>query len=71
PTRRFQTLRHFDDVPQLPTGYAGMIVLATVPPLWRRVMDPKVLAFYDGEVHRANLHPRLRERLDAAEPAAA
>ena len=37
PTRRYQTLRHFDDVPQLPTGYAGMIVLAAVPPLWRRV----------------------------------
>ena len=31
PTRRYQTLRHFDDVPQLPTGYAGMIVVALVP----------------------------------------
>ncbi len=71
PTRRFQTLRHCDDVPQLPTGYAGMIVLATVPPLWRRVMDPRVLAFYDGDARRANLHPRLRARLADAERAAA
>jgi alkane 1-monooxygenase len=62
PTRRYQSLRHFDDVPQLPTGYAGMIVLATVPPLWRRVMDPRVLAFYDGDAERSNLHPRQRAR---------
>jgi alkane 1-monooxygenase len=42
PGRRYQVLRHFDRSPQLPTGYAGMILLAVVPPLWRRVMDPKV-----------------------------
>ena len=36
PMRRYQALRHFDEAPQLPTGYAGMIVLALVPPLWRR-----------------------------------
>ena len=40
PTRRFQALRHFDEAPQLPTGYAGMIVLALVPPLWRRSWTP-------------------------------
>jgi len=37
----YQALRHFDESPQLPTGYAGMIVIALVPPLWRRVMDPR------------------------------
>ncbi|MCZ0981756.1 hypothetical protein O1L60_30445 [Streptomyces diastatochromogenes] len=41
----------------MPTGYAGMIVLAYVPPLWRRVMDHRVLAHYDGDVTRANLQP--------------
>jgi alkane 1-monooxygenase len=63
PTRRYQVLRHFDDVPQLPTGYAGMIVLATIPPVWRRVMDHRVVDFYDGDVTRANIHPRVRERV--------
>jgi len=43
--RRYQLLRHYDDVPQLPTGYAGMIVLALIPPLWRKIMDPRVLKF--------------------------
>jgi alkane 1-monooxygenase len=63
PTRRYQALRHVEEAPQLPTGYAGMIVLAWFPPLWRRVMDPRLLAHYGGEVERANIHPRKRERL--------
>ena len=42
PGRRYQLLRHFEESPQLPNGYAGMVLLALVPPLWRRVMDPKV-----------------------------
>lgn len=42
PDRRYQILRHFDQSPQLPTGYAGMILLAAVPPLWRMVMDHRV-----------------------------
>jgi alkane 1-monooxygenase len=63
PMRRFQALRHFDEAPELPSGYATMIALAAVPPLWRRVMDPKVIAQYDGDVTRANIHPRKRERI--------
>jgi alkane 1-monooxygenase len=63
PTRRYQALRHFDEAPQLPTGYAGMIVLATIPPLWRRVMDRRLLAHYGGDVTRANIHPRVRDRV--------
>ena len=63
PTRRYQALRHFDEAPQLPTGYAGMIVLAWIPPLWRRVMDERLLDHYGGDVARANIHPRVRERV--------
>ena len=57
PTRRYQTLRHFDESPQLPSGYGLMLGLAYLPPLWRRVMDNRVLAHYDGDVTRANIHP--------------
>jgi len=57
PTRRYQALRHVEEAPQLPTGYAGMIVLAWVPPLWRRVMDPRLLEHYGGDVTRANVQP--------------
>jgi alkane 1-monooxygenase len=63
PTRRYQALRHVDEAPQLPTGYAGMIVLAWFPPLWRRVMDPRLLAHYDGDVTKANIQPRKLGRV--------
>ena len=63
PTRRFQALRHFDEAPQLPTGYAGMIVLALIPPVWYRVMDRRLLSHYCGDVTRANIHPPARHRV--------
>ena len=39
-----------------------MIVLALVPPLWRRVMDPLVHEHYRGDLTRANVHPRKRAK---------
>ena len=63
PMRRYQALRHVDEAPQLPTGYAGMIVLAAFPPVWRRVMDRRLLEHYDGDVARANIHPRTRAKV--------
>lgn len=63
PTRRFQALRHFDDSPQLPSGYASMILLAYIPPVWFRQIDPLVVQHYQGDLTRANLHPPKREKL--------
>jgi alkane 1-monooxygenase len=63
PTRRYQALRHVNEAPQLPTGYAGMIVLAWFPPLWRRVMDPILLDHYEGDVTRCNIQPRKLGRV--------
>ncbi|CAB1112035.1 unnamed protein product [Ectocarpus sp. CCAP 1310/34] len=43
-TRRYQTLRAEPSrSPQLPLGYPGCILLALFPPLWRAVMDKRVL----------------------------
>ena len=44
PLRRYQSLRHFDDLPTLPNGYFAVYLLAYVPWLWFRVMDPKLIA---------------------------
>lgn len=52
--RRYQSLRHHPDSPQLPGGYAAMFVLALVPPLWFRVVDPRL--------------QRWRSRIAAAPP---
>src|SRR3546814_12114745 len=61
PTRRYQTLRDFEESPVLPTGYAGVIVLALFPPRWRRVMDPRVLHHFAGDLSHAHPPPRKRD----------
>ena len=44
PDRRFPLLQHhsWNAAPQLPMGYAAMIAAAVIPPLWFRVMNPRV-----------------------------
>ena len=41
-SRPYQVLRHFDEAPQLPFGYALMILISYVPPLWFRLMNPRL-----------------------------
>ena len=67
PSRRYQSLRHFDDVPQLPSGYFGMFPLAYVPPLWFRVMDARLMALPQvrGDLSRVNVDPQRRRQLEA------
>ena len=59
PLRRYQSLRHFDNLPQLPNGYFGMYVLAYIPPLWFNVMDKRLmeLPHVDGDLDSVNIDP--------------
>ncbi|GAA4016045.1 alkane 1-monooxygenase [Hymenobacter fastidiosus] len=41
-SRPYHALRRQPQSPQMPTGYPGMMLLATVPPLWFRVMNKRV-----------------------------
>jgi alkane 1-monooxygenase len=41
-SRPYQTLRHFDQSPQMPQGYAAMIMMSLLPPLWFKVMHRKL-----------------------------
>ncbi len=63
--RRYQALRHFEQAPQLPGGYAALIPLTYFPMLWFRLMDHRVVAHYEGDLTRANLQPERREALMA------
>lgn len=54
PMRPYQALRNFDELPRLPSGYPGSFVLASIPPLWFKVMNPKVLEWTDGDMTRIN-----------------
>jgi alkane 1-monooxygenase len=44
-SKRYQVLDHLDEAPQLPAGYGAMFIAAWLPPLWRRLMDPRVEAW--------------------------
>lgn len=44
-SRKYQILRHLEEVPQMPTGYPGMILLALFPPFWFRVMHRQMERF--------------------------
>jgi len=65
PLRRYQSLRHFEDLPTLPNGYFGSYLLAYVPPLWYRVMDPKLLGLphVRGDLSKLNIEPAARARI--------
>ena len=62
PLRRYQSLRHFRNLPTLPSGYFGVYLIAYVPWLWYRVMDHRLLALphIDGELSKVNIAPDKR-----------
>ena len=63
PSRRYQALRSFPDLPSLPSGYFGMFSVAYIPPLWRRVMDPRLLQAVGHDAARINFDPVQRQAL--------
>jgi len=67
PSRRYQSLRHFEHLPQLPSGYFGMFPLSYIPALWFRVMDPRLMALphVKGDLSRVNVDPSSRQRIEA------
>ena len=62
PLRRYQSLRHFPDVPQLPNGYFGMYVLAYLPSLWFMIMDARLMALphVAGNLDKVNIDPAAK-----------
>ncbi|MGR3390841.1 alkane 1-monooxygenase [Sagittula sp.] len=57
PDCRFPLLQTYDETeaPQLPYGYPLMAMAAMVPPVWKRVMNPKVRAW------RARYYPEITD----------
>lgn len=60
PDRRFPLLQTYPETeaPQLPWGYPLMGIVALIPPLWRRVMNPRVRAW------RARHYPDITDWSD-------
>jgi alkane 1-monooxygenase len=57
PSRSFQALRHFENAPQLPSGYASMLLPAYIPSLWYKLMDERVIQHYKGDLSKINMDP--------------
>ena len=51
--KRYQVLKHYDESPQLPSGYPAMIMMAAFPPLWFKWMNPKLKAWEEQVYHKA------------------
>jgi alkane 1-monooxygenase len=64
PMRPYQALRDFPDLPRMPNGYPGMYLLAAIPPLFFKMMDPKVMAWADGDLSKVNVSPHAKARLE-------
>jgi len=66
-SRRYQSLRNFDGIPQLPNGYFGTYLIAYIPWLWYRVMDKRLLALphVNGDLSKLNIDPEKRDSIYA------
>jgi alkane 1-monooxygenase len=64
PARRYDGLEAIGGEAELPFGYAGAILTALVPPIWRRVMDERAVALFTTRVpHRHSRNSALRNPL--------
>ncbi len=65
PLRRYQSLRHYPDLPRLPNGYFGVYLLSYVPWLWFYVMDKRLLALphVQGDLDMVNIDPDARSAI--------
>lgn len=65
PSRPYQSLRSFDNLPELPSGYFGMYILAYFPTLWFNVMDKTLMSIphIDGDLNKVNIDPKNEEKI--------
>ena len=54
-TREYQILRDYQQVPMLPAGYPLMMLISLFPPLWRTIMDKRLLKFVGDDYQQINL----------------
>lgn len=55
PTRSYQSLRDFKDLPTLPSGYPGMFFIALIPGWFRSAMDSRVVDWAHGDLSKIQI----------------
>lgn len=62
PTRPFQILRDYPDVPNLPKGYGALFTDVFLPKRWFKLMNQRVVAHYAGDLERIH---QAKDHLEA------
>jgi alkane 1-monooxygenase len=57
PDRRYPLLQTYEDdvAPHLPHGYPLMTIAAMIPPVWKRIMNPRVKRGAHGTIPRSRI----------------
>lgn len=63
PTRSYQALRHYENVPQLPVGYASLFLHVFIPKYWFSIMDKQVIDYYQGDINKINLYEPAKDKV--------
>ncbi len=63
PTRPYQVLRDYPEVPGLPSGYPFMLALAMFPSAWFSMMNPKVVDWAEGDMSKVNIDPDIKDEI--------
>lgn len=61
PTRSYQALRHYENVPQLPAGYTSLFLQVFIPSYWFSIMDKQVINYYQGDIDKINVYEPEKE----------
>lgn len=64
PTRSYQSLRDFKGLPELPSGYPGMFFMALIPPVFRSVMDRRVVEWAGGDLGKIQIDGARRKQIE-------
>lgn len=63
PTRPYQVLRDYPEVPALPSGYPWMFFVSMFPSAWFSLMNPKVVNWAEGDMNKVNIDPDMRDEV--------
>ncbi len=63
PTRSYQSLRDSKGLPELPSGYPAMFFMAMIPPLFRSVMDRRVVQWAGGDLAKIQIDAARRKQI--------
>ncbi len=63
PTRPYQVLRDYPEVPALPYGYPTMFFVSFFPSVFYSLMNPMVINWAEGDMNKVNIDPDVKDEM--------